>query len=53
MIKEPDMISFQKKPGKPSLTRQPNFVAEWRGSLVLDKKCLQKIKFGGAVFEMF
>lgn len=28
MIKEPDMISFQKKPGKPSLTRQPNFVAE-------------------------
>lgn len=44
---------LSKKPGKPSLTRQPNFVAEWGGSLVLDKKCLQKITFGGAVFEMF
>lgn len=29
---------LSKKNGKPSLTRQPNFVAEWRGSLVLDKK---------------
>lgn len=50
---------LSKKTWKPSLTRQPNFVAEWRGSLVLDRNvCVWYfhfccIKFGGAVLEMF